>query len=154
MKYLILIFSLIISEFESVSLRHYQIECVSLESSGYITINIWNPKKGAKYKLEQARKEGIYSILYAGVSGDKRCATQPPILKKQGDLDNFNKIEKSFFSKKGKWSSFTRSSSKINATTERIGDKNWKVYQITISKDELRKFLEEQQIIKPLLNGF
>lgn len=154
MKYLLVIFSLIFSEFESLSLRHYQTECVSLESSGYITINIWNPQKGAKYKVEQARKEGIYSILYAGVSGDKGCATQPPILKKQEDLDNFKKMEKTFFSKKGNWSTFTRSSSKINATPEKIGDKNWKVYQITISKNELRKYLEDQQIIRPLLNAF
>jgi len=35
-----------------------------------------------------------------------------------------------------------------------LGIKNWKVYQVSISKNELRKYLEEQKIIKSLTNGF
>jgi len=36
----------------------------------------------------------------------------------------------------------------------KLGVKNWKVYQVSISKKELRKFLEEQKIIKALNTGF
>ena len=37
--------------------QNYQTECVTIETDGYIIIKIWDTKKGAKYKPEQARKE-------------------------------------------------------------------------------------------------
>ena len=138
----------------SYSKSSYQTECVTLETDGYVTIKIWNTKTGASYKAEQARKDAVHAILYAGISGGNGCSTQPPILNKSEEQDNFKKIEKSFFSKKGKWYMFTRSSATISTLPANLGIQNWKVYQVSISKNELRKFLEEQKIIKSLTNGF
>ena len=132
----------------------YQTECVSLDTDGYVTILIWNTKKGAKYKPEQARKDAVHAILYSGVAGGTGCSTQPPILNKAEEQDNFKSIEKSFFAKKGKWSMFTRSSATETTLPANLGVKNWKVYQVSISKNELRNYLEEQKIIKSLTNGF
>jgi hypothetical protein len=134
--------------------RNYQTDCVSLETDGYVTIKIWDTKKGAKYKPEQARKDAIHAILYSGNSGSNGCTTQPPILNKSEEQENFKSIEKSFFAKKGKWSMFTRSSATETKLPANLGIKNWKVYQVSISKNELRKYLEEQKIIKSLNNGF
>ena len=134
--------------------KSYQTECIIIESDGYVTIKIWDTKKGAKYKSEQARKDAIHAILYSGISGGGGCATQPPILNKSEELENFKKIEKSFFQKRGKWSMYTRSSNLETTLQSNLGMKNWKVYQVSISKNELRKYLEEQKIIKSLTNGF
>jgi hypothetical protein len=132
----------------------YQTECVTLETDGYVTIKIWNTKKGAKYKPEQARKDAVHAILFSGISGGNGCASQPPILNKSAAQENFKTIEKSFFARKGKWSMFTRSSATETTLPVHLGVKNWKVYQVSISKNELRKYLEEQKIIKSLTNGF
>lgn len=134
--------------------RNYQTECVTIETDGYITIKIWDTKKGAKYKPEQARKDAIHAILFSGISGGNGCTTQPPILNKTEEQENFKPIEKSFFAKKGKWSMFSRSSATESTLPAILGNKNWKVYQVSISKNELRKYLEEQKIIKSLTNGF
>ena len=134
--------------------RFYQTECVSNSIDSYVTIKIWNTKKGSCYKLEQARKEAVHAILFSGVSGSNGCSTQPPILNNSKEQENFKSIEKSFFSKNGKWSMYTRSSVIETTLPTSIGDKNWKVYQVSISKNELRKFLEEKQIIKSMTNGF
>jgi hypothetical protein len=134
--------------------RTYQTECVTLESDGYVTIKIWDTKKGAKYKPEQSRKDALHSILYSGIAGGTGCATQPPILNKTEEQENFKSIEKSFYANKGKWSMFTRSSATETTLPANLGVKNWKVYQVSISKNELRKFLEDQKIIKSLNNGF
>ena len=134
--------------------RNYQTECVTIDTEGYLTIKIWDTKKGAKYKSEQARKDAIDAILFSGISGGNGCTTQPPILNKTEELENFKTIEKSFFAKKGKWSMFTRSSATESTLPANLGIKNWKVYQVSISKNELRKYLEEQKIIKSLTNGF
>lgn len=147
------VISLILHSF-TYSKRTYQTECVTLESDGYVTIKIWDTKKGAKYKPEQSRKDALHAILYSGIAGGKGCATQPPILNKTVEQENFKSIEKSFFAKKGKWSMFTRSSATETTSPANQGVKNWKVYQVSISKNELRKYLEDQKIIKSLNNGF
>ena len=132
----------------------YQTECVAIETDGYLIIKIWDTKKGAKYKPEQARKDAINAILFSGISGGNGCTTQPPILNKTEEQESFKTIEKSFFAKKGKWSMFTRSSATESTLPANLGIKNWKVYQVSISNNELRKYLEEQKIIKSLTNGF
>ncbi len=151
--FIILVSSLILLSFAQ-KVRNYQTECISNDIDGYITIKIWDTKKGAKYKPEQARKDAIHAILFSGISGGNGCTTQPPILNKTEEQENFKTIEKSFFAKKGKWSMFTRSSATETTLPANLGIKNWKVYQVSISKNELRKYLEEQKIIKSLTNGF
>ncbi len=147
------IISLILFSF-SVTKSNYQTECVTIETDGYVTIKIWDTQKGTKYLPEQARKDAIHAILYSGISSGTGCATQPPILNKTEEQERFKSIEKSFFSNKGKWSMFTRSSTTETNLPTNLGIKNWKVYQVSISKNELRKYLEQQKIIKSLNNGF
>jgi len=132
----------------------FQTECVSLQNSGYIVIKIWDAKKGAKYNFNKARMDAINVMLYSGVAGGVGCSTQPPLLKTSEAQLNFKKVSKSFFKKNGIWTSFTRSSEIESTLPSNLGDKNWKVFQIEIAKDQLRKYLEEQNIIKSLNNGF
>lgn len=132
----------------------YQTECVSLETDGYVTFKIWDTKRGSKYKPEQARKDGINAILISGIAGINGCTTQQPILNKSEELEKFKSIEKSFFSKNGKWSILTKSSTIETTLPKNLGEKNWKVYQVSVSKNELRKYLEEQKIINSLNTGF
>jgi hypothetical protein len=103
---------------------------------------------------EEARKEAIHAVLYSGISGSNGCSTQPPILNSNDKKEKFSNIENSFFAKKGKWSIFTTSSTTHLTTPISLGQKKWKVYQVSISKNQLRKYLEEQKIIKALNNGF
>ena len=150
---IIVMSSLMLFSFTSNN-RTYQTECVTIETDGYITIKIWDTKKGAKYKPEQARKDAIHAILFSGISGGNGCTTQPPILYKTEEQENFTSIEKIFFAKKGKWSMFTRSSASETTLPANLGIKNWKVYQVSISKNELRKYLAEKNIINSLKTGF
>ena len=132
----------------------YATECVSIESDKYITINIWNGKKGSNYKNESAQKEAIHAILYSGISNGNSCTTQNPILSNLEQRNNFKKIENKFFRKKGEWNRFIKSSNIEKSLPISIGSQNWKVYQVAIAKNELRKYLEEEKIIHTLSNGF
>lgn len=125
----------------------YQIECISIENDGYITLKIWNSKQGKNYKSEQARKNAVHAILFSGVPpSTNSCITQKPMLADLKAQKNFERIEKDFFGKNGAWSKYTRMSETQNALH--------KVYQVTIAKNLLRKDLEDQKIIKPLNSGF
>ena len=132
----------------------YQTQCVSRETDGYISLKIWDTKKGKNYKPEQARKDAIHAILYSGIAGENGCITQNPLLNKPEEQERFAGIEKNFFSKKGIWAQFTRDSDTETTLPERIGKKEWKAYQVSVSKNELRKFLETNSIIISLNNGF
>lgn len=148
-----LFFCIVLMSFKP-GINSYQTECVSLDSEGYITIKIWDTKKGAKYTAEDARKDAIRAILYAGIEGSNGCQSQLPLLNKMTEQDNFRAIEKTFFGKKGRWSIFTRSSTTASTLPALLGDKNWKVYQVSVVKSNLRKYLEDQKIITSLNNGF
>ena len=145
--------SLMLLSFAKVN-RTYQTECVTIETDGYLTIKIWDTKKGKKYKPHEARKDAVNAILYSGIAAGNGCATQPPILNKTAEQEKFKSIERSFFARKGKWILYTRSSATEATVPANLGVKNWKVYQISISKNELRKYLEEQKIINALNTGF
>ena len=60
----------------------------------------------------------------------------------------FKKIERKFFSKKGSWKLFIKSSNFINDKTPANH------YIVSISKLQLMNFLIEKKVIKSLNNGF
>ena len=129
----------------------YSIECVSVENEGFVKLKLLNYVKPTKFKVEDASKDAIKALLYSGYSSTK-CPTQKPLLKETTDIDNFKKIEKDFFSKNGKWKTFIRNSLDIdNVKTEKTTIKE---FEIMVNKDQLRKYLEEQKIIKSLNTGF
>lgn len=155
-KFILLFFSLTILILPTFAQKQfaYQVECISVESSGSVSVKIWNTKKGKKYSQLQARKDAVHAILFSGVPGSNGCVTQKPILSTPESIETFIKIENDFFSKNGEWSKFTREASISTTLPQQIGHKKWKVYQVSISKDLLRKYLEEHKIIKSLNSGF
>ena len=157
-KYLNIKFSLILILFLTFSCSTKKIaiqtECFSIQTSGYVTVSIWNPSKGSSYKLTNARKDAVRSLLFSGLSGSENCQTQPKILRSISEEENFSKIQKDFFSNGGDWSKFTRSSSLNDPSPKSIENPNWKVYNIEIAKQDLRLYLEKREVIKSLSNGF
>jgi len=122
----------------------YQINCVSIENEGYVKLKIRNLIKPLEYQIEYANKDALKAILYSGYTSTQ-CQTQKPLLRQTTDIENFKKIESNFFSNKGVWKTFVRNSPNEQNTTG---------FEIMINKDQLRKYLEEKQIIKSLNNGF
>lgn len=151
--FLMLIFSIALLPFAN-SQSNYQYECVSVGDDGYLTIKIWNPQKGKNYKFDQARKDAVYAILFSGIPSNNGCITQKPILQKLEEQEKFINIEKEFFSSNGVWATYTRSSETGTTIPENLGKKEWKVFQVSVAKNLLRKYLEEKNIVKPLNTGF
>ncbi len=150
----LLCLTMIFSAYQVNKSKNYETECISTAADGFINIKIWNTQRGARYSQIQAKKDAIHAILFSGISAGNGCITQPPILINLEEKENFKRIEKHFFSKKGYWSLFTRSADTKSTLPNSIGPKHLKVYQISIAKNELRKYLEEQKIISKLNNGF
>ena len=122
----------------------YQVECFSLTNDGYVELKVSNLINPTEYQIEQASIDAIKAILFTGYSSTK-CQTQTPLLNSIEAKDNFKRIQSSFFSKKGPWKNFVRNSSGKNIENG---------FLIMISKEQLRKYLEDTKIIKKLTNGF
>jgi hypothetical protein len=126
----------------------FQTQCVTLNTDGYIVLKVWSPRKGNKYKLNQARKDAVKAVLFAGLGGGGNCTSQNPLLNSADERDKFHQIHKSFFSRNGDWLMYTNSS---NVNYDAKGNR---IYEISVSKEQLRKNLENQEIIKKLNHGF
>ena len=122
----------------------YQFECSNLNSEGYVELKVSNLINPEKYPLQKAAKDAIKVILFTGYSS-VNCQTQKPILTTLQEKENFNKIKASFFGKKQIWKNFVRNSF--------VNNKD-KGFSIMVSKDKLRKYLEENNIIEKLNKGF
>lgn len=122
----------------------YQFECSNLNSEGYVELKVSNLINPEKYPLQKAAKDAIKVILFTGYSS-VNCQTQKPILNTLQEKENFNKIQSSFFGKKEIWKNFVRNSF--------VNNKD-KGFSIMVSKDKLRKYLEENNIIEKLNKGF
>ena len=146
---------LVFSCFTFISSDHtYFTECVSNENDGYAVLKIWDAEQGKNYKYQQARKDAVHAILFSGVPPANSCITQKPIFTDSESQRNFEKIQSEFFSRNGAWSKYTRMAETQSTLPESIGKRNWKVYQVSVAKNLLRKDLEDQKIIKPLNSGF
>lgn len=129
----------------------YQYECISIGTNS--TIKIWSPKKGTKYKFQDALKNAVELILFEGISGEK-CTKQSPLLNTTESKEKFKKIEATFFSKKGDYSKFVNLVTNENEKRGVKKDVSIPVYTITVSVQEIEKYLKEKEILKPLNNGF
>lgn len=122
----------------------FTIDCANLNNDGCVTFNISNLKNNGSKQASEVLKK----VLFLGYSSAE-CQTQKPILKESEDIENFDKISKNFFSKNGIWKSFAQP---LVTNNELIGGNN--SYKIIVFRDKLRKYLEDQKIIKSLSNGF
>jgi len=149
---IVLFFFAFVSLVQSQSL--YQNECTEISNDGHVTLKIWNPEKGRKYKLGDAQKDAIRVILFNGIASNKQCIGQKPLLQNEKEKSDFNKISEDFFKANGSWKTYVHSSNLENALPDKVGEKNWNVYQISVDRTMLKKYLEEQEVIKPLNTGF
>jgi hypothetical protein len=127
-------------------INNYYVECYNITNSDYIDLKVWSDAK--KYNATKAEKNAIHAVLYSGVSGSGNCITQKPILTSEEARISFKKIERKFFSKKGNWKLFIKSSTFIKDKTP----SNY--YIVSVSKLQLLNFLIEKKVIKSLNNGF
>ena len=129
----------------------YNIECISIQNEGYVKLKLLNYEKPTEFNIESASKSAVKSILFSGYSSTN-CQTQKPLLKESADIDNFKKIERNFFSANGKWKTFVRNS--LDSNNIKMVNAENKEFVIMVNKDQLRKYLEEQKIIKSLNTVF
>ena len=153
MKKLFSLLVLLIISSNAIFSQNKQVECVSISNEGSIILKIWSAKKGKKYKQVEAFKDALEIYLINGLNSES-CGNVSPLLKTESEKTAFIKIKSEFFTKKGDWNRFVTNSTTVSTTSKLIDQTDWKTYQVSISKNELRKYLENKSILQPLNTGF
>ena len=135
----------------------YEIECVSVGASGSYLVKVWTYSKKANVAIEQAKKNAVHGVIFKGFTGAGAGCTQKPLASSPSIEEEKADYFTNFFADGGKYMKFVSVSGDGSVAAEdrmKVG-KEYKVgVIISVSKDNLRKDLEDAGIVKGLSSGF
>jgi hypothetical protein len=136
----------------------YEIECVNQGIQGSYQVKVWSYSKKPHVALEQTKKNAVHGVVFKGYSSNERKCTEQKPLTRDPEAENTHvEFFRKFFDDGGDYMKYVSVSSD---GTPGPGDimkvgKEYKVGVIvSVSKDQLRKYLEDQKIVKGLSSGF
>ncbi|MBE6196840.1 MAG: hypothetical protein E7137_07075 [Rikenellaceae bacterium] len=130
----------------------YDLEYVKSGGSGVVNVKVWSYSKKKEVANEQNRKNAVHGILFKGHSGSG--AVFNPIVKSATALSEHAEFFAAFFADGGDYQRYVEGS--ISGSTEvvKVG-KEYKVGAVVrVRTNELRKHLEQANIIRGLSSGF
>jgi hypothetical protein len=134
--------------------KNFSVECASLSNDGAVLITISKNRANSNYAPNKAIKDAITVVLKTGFPGSSSCVKQSPLLQTSDERDNFNSLSQEFYSSKGDWSKYGRIVERRDNVLVEGSAKKKREYVVSVLKEDLRKYLIEQEIINPLTKGF
>ncbi len=135
----------------------YELEVVNEGAQGTYLIKIWSYSKKPNVAVEQAKKNAVHGIVFKGYTAAGRIKGQKPLVQDASAELTHEAFFKDFFADNGKYMKY------VQLTTDgaiapgdimKVG-KEYKVgIVVAVSKDELRKYLEAEKIVRSLSTGF
>lgn len=131
----------------------YEIEGVSNGSQGTYLVRVWSYSSKTKLDVEISKKNAVHGVIFKGYAGAKDVRPQRPLIAAPGaeveHADYFNL----FFKDGGEYNKYVT----ITAGSQQVV-KVGKQYHIgvvvSVSKDALRKALEQAGVLRSLGSGF
>ena len=161
MKYLLSVLLLVVATF-SVSAKNktnkdewkYDIECAGSGEQGVYIVKVWTYAKNANVASDLMKKNAVHGVLFRGFGGERGCTAQKPIAGSIATYHEKQEYFNTFFQTGG---TFLKYANIMSPTPEviKVGKKEFKVgVVVAVSKDMLRKDLEQAGVIRNLSSGF
>lgn len=140
----------------------YEIEPTTGQATqGSVLVKVWSYSADKNVAITQAGKNAVHGVLFKGVAALNneyaRVPAQRPIVTDLNAENTYNSYFKDFFKDGGKYMKYVNFvNNGIPAPGDIIKvDKQYKIgVRVSVSKDALRKEMEEAGIIKALGAGF
>ena len=132
----------------------YELHSLGVGSEGSNLIKVYSYANNYDKAVKQAKHDAVHGVLFKGIVGGNGCANQPAIVKPQELSTNQAFFDKFFTS--GEYLRFVNLSndgSIDGADRLRVGNKYKIGVVVSVQKDALRKYLEQEGIIKRLDAG-
>lgn len=130
----------------------YEIESVGVGADGTYAIRVWSYYKNAKMPLEVAKRNAVHAVIFKGVPAGNGAASQPPL-----KTDAVTASDSVFFGNffQGEYQDYINSVASGSLRILKLRAREYKIgYVVSVAKDNLRKYLEDQGVIKGLSSGF
>lgn len=133
----------------------YDLEYARPSGDGMCQVKVWSYSKKSRIAAEQCRKNAVHGIIFKSYStGDGTTASQRPLVKDPSVQQEKADFFEEFFSDGGPYRQFVSAVTDGSQEIVKVG-KQYKVgVVVTVSKDQLRKYLESQGIVRSLGSGF
>lgn len=134
--------------------KRYDILCEGNGVEGTYLIRVWVYVNKQNLKPEQIRKYAIHGVIFKGITGSPKCSGQKPLAKSLSIEEENKDYFEEFFEKKNAYLNFATI---IEGTFQRVKvtKRQYKIGAVvSVSKDQLRKQLEADGIIRGLSTGF
>lgn len=133
----------------------YDIEYARPSGDGVCQVKVWSYSKKSRIAAEQCRKNAVHGIIFKSYStGDGTTASQRPLVKDPAVQQEKAEFFEEFFSDGGPYRQFVSAVTDGSQQVVKVG-KQYKVgVVVTVSKDQLRKYLESEGIVRSLASGF
>lgn len=130
----------------------YDLEYVKSAGSGVVNVKVWSYSKKKEVAAEQNRKNAVHGVLFKGHSGSG--SVHNPIVKSATALSEHAEFFEAFFADGGDYMRYVEGSVSGSTETVKVG-KEYKVgVVVRVRTNELRKHLEQANIIRGLSSGF
>ena len=119
---------------------------------GTYAIRVWSYYKNAKMPLEVAKRNAVHAVIFKGVPAGNGAASQPPL-----KTDAVTASDSVFFGNffQGEYQNYINSVASGSLRILKLRAREYKIgYVVSVAKDNLRKYLEDQGVIKGLSSGF
>lgn len=134
--------------------RRYDVICEGNGVEGTYLVRVWVYANKQNLKPEQIRKYAIHGVIFKGITGSSKCNGQKPLAKSLSVEEENEKYFDEFFEKKNAYLNFATI---VEGTFERVKvtKRQYKIGAVvSVSKDQLRKQLETDGVIRGLSTGF
>lgn len=137
----------------------YEIICVGTGAEGTYLIKVWSYSKKPDVAKEQALKNAVHGVIFKGFPGGNGCQTQKPLARNvETETEHAAFFDEFFETQNGayrKYVNFTTNGVPAAGDVIKANKKEFKVgVVVSVSKDELRKYLESKGVVKSLDSGF
>lgn len=146
----------------------YDIECFGgTTKNGYKMVKVWTYSKEKSVATTQAKKNAVHGIIFKGYAGAGRgCRASRPLMNREMTDEEYEDFFKDFFLDDGEYNRFVtyatdfKGASEVQKLVRNKKEKKEKFYQykigvvVSVASDDLRKFLEKNDIINSLAKGF
>lgn len=130
----------------------YEVESAGVGSDGTYALRVWSYSRTPDISLEIPKKNAVHAVIFKGVPAGNGATAQPPLIG-NGTASPDDVFFVNFFA--GDYSRFINSVAKGSVQVFKTGRNEYKIgYAISVAKDDLRKYLEEEGIVKALSEGF
>lgn len=135
----------------------YEIEAENTATQGNYLVKVWTYARKVEDAERQTKKNAVHGVLFKGFPNKSRIKGQKPIVSDPTTVNRHKTFFDDFFKDGGEYARYV---SLVHSGSVKPGDivkigKEYKVgYVVSVQSSELRKYLEENSIIRSLNDGF